>query len=52
MIEHSFRRQFATINQEETFRHPRSRIAPLCKRTLRKQAAHTIAYTKRIPRPP
>ena len=45
----SFRRQFATINHEETFRHLRSRIAPLCKRTLRQQVAHTIAYTKRIP---
>ncbi len=45
----SFRRQFATINQEETFRHLRSRIAPLCKRTLRQQVAHTIAYTRRIP---
>jgi len=45
----SFRRQFATINHEETFGHLRSRIAPLCKRTLRQQVAHTIAYTKRIP---
>jgi len=45
----SFRQQFATINQEDTFRRLRSRIAPLCKRTLRRQVAHTIAYTKRIP---
>ncbi|MDP2432965.1 MAG: SNF2-related protein [Pseudomonadota bacterium] len=45
----SFRQQFATINQEETFRRLRARIAPLCKRTLRRQVAHTIAYTKRIP---
>ena len=44
----SFRRQFATINQEETYNRLRSRIAPLCKRTLRQQVAHTIAYTKRI----
>lgn len=45
----SFRQQFSTINQEDTFRRLRSRIAPLCKRTLRRQVAHTIAYTKRIP---
>lgn len=45
----SFRQQFATINQEDTFQRLRSRIAPLCKRTLRRQVAHTIAYTKRIP---
>lgn len=45
----SFRRQFAVINQEETFQRLRSRIAPLCKRTLRRQVAHTVTYTKRIP---
>lgn len=45
----SFRRQFSSINQEATFQHLRSRIAPLCKRTLRRQVAHTIAYTRRIP---
>jgi SNF2 family DNA or RNA helicase len=45
----SFRQQFATINQDDTFRRLRSRIAPLCKRTLRRQVAHTIAFTKRIP---
>jgi len=45
----SFRRQFARINQPETFQALRRRIAPLCKRTLRKQVAHTISYTNRIP---
>ncbi|NEV64891.1 DEAD/DEAH box helicase [Thiorhodococcus minor] len=45
----SFRRQFARVNQPETFQALRRRIAPLCKRTLRKQVAHTISYTKRIP---
>lgn len=45
----SFRRQFSTINQEDTFQRLRGRIAPLCKRTLRRQVAHTITYTKRIP---
>ena len=45
----SFRQQFSTINHEDTFQRLRSRIAPLCKRTLRRQVAHTIAYTKRIP---
>ncbi len=45
----SFRRQFARLNDDSVFHQLRSRIAPLCKRTLRKQVAHTIAYTKRIP---
>lgn len=45
----SFRRQFAVINQEETFQRLRGRIAPLCKRTLRRQVAHTVTYTRRIP---
>jgi hypothetical protein len=45
----SFRRQFARINQPETFQALRRRIAPLCKRTLRKQVAHSISYTNRIP---
>ncbi len=44
----SFRRQFARLNDESVFQQLRARIAPLCKRTLRKQVAHTIAYTKRI----
>lgn len=44
----SFRQQFATINHEETFQRLRARIAPLCKRTLRRQVVHSIAYTKRI----
>ncbi len=45
----SFRRQYARLNDNAVFQQLRSRIAPLCKRTLRKQVAHTIAYTKRIP---
>ena len=45
----SFRRQYARVNYEASFQHLRSRIALLCKRTLRKQVAHTIAYTRRIP---
>ena len=45
----SFRRQFARLNNESVFQQLRSRIAPLCKRTLRKQVAHTIPYTRRIP---
>ncbi len=45
----SFRRQFARINRPETFQALRRRIAPLCKRTLRKQVAHSISYTNRIP---
>lgn len=42
----SFRRQDARLNDNAVFQHLRSRIAPLCKRTLRKQVAHTIAYTR------
>ncbi|WP_457670837.1 SNF2-related protein [Thiolapillus sp.] len=45
----SFRRQYARLNDTAVFQQLRSRIAPLCKRTLRKQVAHSIAYTKRIP---
>jgi ERCC4-related helicase len=45
----SFRRQYARLNDSRVFEQLRSRIAPLCKRTLRKQVAHTIAYTRRIP---
>ena len=45
----SFRRQFARIHQPETLQALRRRIAPLCKRTLRKQVAHSISYTNRIP---
>ncbi|MEN8132260.1 MAG: SNF2-related protein [Pseudomonadota bacterium] len=45
----SFRRQFARLNDDAVFQQLRNRIAPLFKRTLRKQVAHTIAYTRRIP---
>jgi len=45
----SFRRQFARLNDEHVFQQLRQRIAPLCKRTLRRQVAHSISYTKRIP---
>lgn len=45
----SFRRQYARLNDDIVFQQLRARIAPLCKRTLRKQVAHTIAYTRRIP---
>lgn len=45
----SFRRQFGRVDRPETFQALRHRIAPLCKRTLREQVAHTISYTNRIP---
>lgn len=45
----SFRRQYSRINDDAVFDELKKRIAPLCKRTLRKQVAHTISYTKRIP---
>lgn len=45
----SFRRQYARLNDDIVFQQLRARIAPLCKRTLRRQVAHTIAYTQRIP---
>lgn len=45
----SFRQQFGQISREQTFADLRSRLAPVCLRTLRRQVQPYVAYTKRIP---
>lgn len=43
----SFRSQFSQVNREQAFVGLRSRIAPLCKRTLRRQVQQYVPYTAR-----
>lgn len=43
----SFRAQFAQPSREETFAGLRARLAPLCKRTLRRQVQQYVSYTTR-----
>jgi len=43
----SFRSQFAMPNREQTFSNLRNRIAPICKRTLRRQVQQYVSYTAR-----
>ncbi len=43
----SFRAQFAQPNREQAFTALRSRIAPICKRTLRRQVQQYVPYTAR-----
>ena len=45
----SFRSQFAKPACEATFDDLKARLAPVCKRTLRRQVAEYIKYTNRIP---
>ncbi|MEZ5477577.1 MAG: SNF2-related protein [Thiolinea sp.] len=45
----SFRTQFGQTNREQTSQNLRQRIAPFCKRTLRRQVQQYVPYTKRIP---
>lgn len=45
----SFRTQFGQTNREQTLHNLRQRIAPFCKRTLRRQVQQYVPYTKRIP---
>jgi len=45
----SFRQQFGQISREQTFADLRSRLAPVCLRTLRRQVQPYVAYTRRIP---
>lgn len=44
----SFKTQFSQINREQSFAALRARIAPLCKRTLRRQVQQYVPYTARI----
>lgn len=43
----SFRQQFANLSQDGTFEILKSRLAPLCHRTLRRQVTQYVPYTTR-----
>lgn len=43
----SFREQFGNLSQDQTFRVLRERLKPLCHRTLRRQVAAYVPYTRR-----
>jgi len=45
----SFRSQFGQLRDAASFDTLKSRIAPLCKRTLRRQVEAYVKYTRRIP---
>ncbi len=44
-----FKKQFSKLNQKTKIEDLKERLAPICKRTLRKQVQEYIKYTKRIP---
>ena len=43
----SFRTQFMTVHQKQDFSALRTRLAPICKRTLRRQVLPYVSYTER-----
>jgi adenine-specific DNA-methyltransferase len=45
----SFREQFANLSQEQVFKTLKTRLKPVCHRTLRRQVMPYIKYTKRLP---
>ncbi|HEY5894842.1 MAG TPA: SNF2-related protein [Chthoniobacterales bacterium] len=45
----SFREQFANLSQQQVFETLKSRLKPLCHRTLRRQVTSYIPYTRRLP---
>ena len=45
----SYKDQFLRLSDQENFDDLKSRIAPICKRTLRRQVLEYIRYTNRIP---
>jgi superfamily II DNA or RNA helicase len=45
----SFKTQFGSLRDEESFAALKHRIAPICKRTLRRQVEAYVKYTKRFP---
>jgi adenine-specific DNA-methyltransferase len=45
----SFREQYANLSQEEVFQTLKDRLKPICQRTLRRQVAAYIPYTRRLP---
>lgn len=45
----SFKAQFSRLTGEDDFAELKARLAPICKRTLRRQVLEYIKYTNRIP---
>ncbi len=45
----SFRDQFTNLNQEQVFETLKSRLKPLCHRTLRRQVTAYVPFTHRFP---
>ncbi len=45
----SFREQFANLEQEQVFQTLKTRLKPVCHRTLRRQVTAYIPYTRRLP---
>ena len=45
----SYKAQFSKLTGEDNFDDLKSRLAPVCKRTLRRQVLEYIRYTNRIP---
>jgi adenine-specific DNA-methyltransferase len=45
----SFREQFTNLNQDQVFDTLKSRLKPICHRTLRRQVSAYVSYTKRLP---
>lgn len=45
----SFKEQFANLSQERVFLTLKERLKPICHRTLRRQVAAYIPYTRRLP---
>jgi len=45
----SYKSQYARLGEEGIFEELKQRLAPICKRTLRRQVLEYISYTNRIP---
>jgi len=45
----SFREQFANLTQEQVFETLKTRLKPICHRTLRRQVTSYVPFTKRLP---
>jgi SNF2 family DNA or RNA helicase len=45
----SFREQFTSVNQEQTYHALKERLKPVCHRTLRRQVTGYVSYTRRLP---
>ncbi|MBU1399368.1 MAG: DEAD/DEAH box helicase, partial [Proteobacteria bacterium] len=45
----SFRAQYTRLTNNDTYAELKARLAPICKRTLRRQVLEYIKYTNRIP---